>query len=535
MSELAIFQQFGKGSQLHAVQGSQCVIYTRVSTPDQTENLSLETQRKSCVEYAKKHNYTIVESFGGTHESAANDERKEFTRMLDFVKKSRKRISHIIVYSLDRFSRNEHAIWLSAQLRKLNIEVISVTQPMDTTNPAGQMHQRLVMVFNQFENELRKQKCTAGMKEMLLRGDWPTKPPLGYDSIQKNGARTIVINATGKLLRHAFIWKHEEDLSHDAIRARLAQKGVVLCRQRITAVLRNPFYCGLLSHNMLDGAIVQGNHEPLISRELFLKVNGVMDTHTHGYSIQEENEHIPLKRFLLCEKCSKPLRGYIVKKKGIHYYKCCTIGCGTNRNAQVLNDRFAEALEAFKLDHDPELLHLIKQQTAATFNQYMQGYQDEAMILMQKQQELNKKIERLEERFIEEELTADLYNKYMAKYNEELNDIETAIAKASQVSNLQECVNLAVDFAVNIPKKWVLADYFTKQRIQNLLFPSGILYNKETDGCRTERVNSVFLYLAHCKQIVLKKQKDIVGFTMPLFDLNRSVAGAGLEPTTFGL
>jgi len=85
--------------------------------------------------------------------------------------------------------------------------------------------------------------------------------------------------------------------------------------------------------------------------------------------------------------------------------------------------------------------------------------------LIQKQQELKKKIERLEERFIEEELTAELYNKYTTKFNEELDEIETAIAKTSQVSNLRECVNLAVDLAVNIPKKWVLADYFSKQTL----------------------------------------------------------------------
>lgn len=106
------------------------------------------------------------------------------------------------------------------------------------------------------------------------------------------------------------------------------------------------------------------------------------------------------------DKCNKPLRGYIVKKKNIHYYKCCTIGYGTNCNAQVLNNRFAEALEMFQLDHVPEALHLIKQQTVATFNQYMQGRQDEHMMLVQKQHELHKKVERLEERFIEEELTA---------------------------------------------------------------------------------------------------------------------------------
>jgi site-specific DNA recombinase len=74
------------------------------------------------------------------------------------------------------FSRNDNAIWLSNELRKLGIEIISVSQPIDTTNPAGKMQQRILFLFGQFDSELRKQKCVAGMKEMLLRGDWPTNP-----------------------------------------------------------------------------------------------------------------------------------------------------------------------------------------------------------------------------------------------------------------------------------------------------------------------------------------------------------------------
>lgn len=57
--------------------------------------------------------------------------------MLSYVKKSRAKVSHILVYSLERFSRNDNSIWLSNQLRKLGIEIISVTQPIDTSNPSG--------------------------------------------------------------------------------------------------------------------------------------------------------------------------------------------------------------------------------------------------------------------------------------------------------------------------------------------------------------------------------------------------------------
>ena len=46
----------------------------------------------------------VVADFGGTFESAKSDERKEFQKMLTYVKRN-KEIDAIIVYSYDRFSR----------------------------------------------------------------------------------------------------------------------------------------------------------------------------------------------------------------------------------------------------------------------------------------------------------------------------------------------------------------------------------------------------------------------------------------------
>src|SRR4029453_383267 len=84
-----------------------CVIYTRVSTKEQADNnMSLETQKKACEQYAAKQGYRTLGYFGGTYESAKTDERKQFNAMLSFVKKSKEKIAHIIVYSVDRFSRS---------------------------------------------------------------------------------------------------------------------------------------------------------------------------------------------------------------------------------------------------------------------------------------------------------------------------------------------------------------------------------------------------------------------------------------------
>ena len=129
-----MFSKWAKRSAITLVtgKGKQALIYTRVSSKEQADkNLSLDFQRKIIDEYAQKNDFTILNYFGGTYESAKTDGRKEFLRMLDFIKKNKGKITHILVYTLDRFSRTGGgAIKLAQDLReKYGVSVFAVTQP----------------------------------------------------------------------------------------------------------------------------------------------------------------------------------------------------------------------------------------------------------------------------------------------------------------------------------------------------------------------------------------------------------------------
>jgi DNA invertase Pin-like site-specific DNA recombinase len=98
-------KEFKKFSPERKVLGGNknAIIYTRVSTKEQADtNTSLGTQKKYCENYAKTNGFNVVAYFGGTHESAKSDDRKEFKRMLKYAKQSGS-IGFIIVYSFDRF------------------------------------------------------------------------------------------------------------------------------------------------------------------------------------------------------------------------------------------------------------------------------------------------------------------------------------------------------------------------------------------------------------------------------------------------
>ena len=93
MDETLELKSFAKGQKKkEEIKGGNAIIYTRVSSSEQVDGQSLEVQQDKCREYAQSHSYTIMAEFGGTYESAKSDkERKEFNRMLGFIKKSNKK------------------------------------------------------------------------------------------------------------------------------------------------------------------------------------------------------------------------------------------------------------------------------------------------------------------------------------------------------------------------------------------------------------------------------------------------------------
>lgn len=532
--DIKLFSPFAKGGLQKALAStSNAVIYTRVSSKEQAEkNMSLETQLKYCKNFADNKSLNVLEYFGGTYESAMTDERKEFNRMLAFIKKSKEPVSYIIVYSVDRFSRSgENAIYISSNLKKQGVIVMSVTQPTDTSTSSGSLQQNIQFIFSQYENDLRKEKCYAGVKERLLRGLWVGCAPIGFDQYSKGKEQIIKVNEKGKLLKKAFEWKAEQKMTNVEILSRLKTLGLTINKQRLSDIFRNPFYCGIISHNALDGQLVEGKHEKLVSRELFLKANEIVISNQHKWKHEGNDPEISLKRFIKCDICHTPFAGYLVKKKGLYYYKCNKTGCKCNRSAKAVNAEFYELLKGLAI-HE-ELKEIIEDLTVEAIQLLNKSVFENKEVLEGKLKEANQKLELLHEKFIIGDIQRDVYERFQVKYKEEIAQINNELGKTSiNLSNLDKKIKSVTYIACNIHNVWNLADFREKEMLQNLSFPEGIFYNVKNGGYRTERANSILEIMRSISDGLVKKNGDK---KVTNFDLSPLVAGTGLEPVIFGL
>jgi DNA invertase Pin-like site-specific DNA recombinase len=455
MGTIELFKKFAPKENNFA-QKTNAIIYTRVSTKDQAEtNTSLETQKKHCEFYAKNHGMTVVGYFGGTHESAKNDDRKEFKRMLKFAKQSSS-VGHIIVYSYDRFSRTgTEAAQIIKNLLPYGIRVNAVTQEVDVSSASGKLHQSMLLIFSEFDNNIRKDKTITAMTDLLRKGYWLWTPPRGYtnnNKYQKAAEWKIEINEEGKLLKKAFQWKVNGAYSNAEICRKLSTMGMNLDERRLLEIFQNPFYAGILTTRLLPGEPVEGKHPKIVSQADFLKINNCQSNHPEKHT--QENDELPLKQFTLCSACNTPLTGFEVKAKRLYYYKCRTKGCNCNKSAKQMHNQFQDELKSLQVDS--KYLDIIRDVMIYTYDSVTHEIRDKETYVKKKLTELKNKLSTIEERYAIGEIDREIYQKFAPKYNSEIQQLEDEITNSTfSSSNLDFAIKKALDLSTKLSEIWL--------------------------------------------------------------------------------
>ena len=529
MNNLEAFKQFVPTINLN-LNRQKAVIYTRVSTREQADtNTSLETQKKYCENYAKSLGLDVIGYFGGTYESAKSDDRKEFQKLLRYVKQS-STVGYIIVYSYDRFSRTgSSASQITSELSKHGIQVKAVSQEVDTKSASGKFQQNLFYLFSQFDNELRKDKTITAMTELLRQGYWLWTPPIGYENKNKYHKAVewnIVINEDGELLKKAFKWKAQNKYSNAEISRKLKVLGLDINDKRIHDLFKNPFYCGIMITKMLPGEVLEGKHEPIVSKADFLKIHSRERIEIKEY--EKDSIDLPLKHSVFCHVCKGPLTGFLVKKKGLYYYKCRTKGCNCSKSAIKLHDEFAEELSKYEIPKKfSEEMKLVMEYT---FTELTKETTSSTTVSKKKSSETKKKINILEERFALGEINQEIYTKFRHKYQEEINSINENLEEdLFSSSNLQKAIKKAITYSSNLSKIWVSGSLNQKVKLQNLVFPSGFGYDKQNNKVQTFQTNSIFV-LNHSLSGKYTELKN--GNSINFDQISALVTATGFKPVT---
>ena len=484
-------QPFAKGRRTELKKGGRAVIYQRVSSKEQEFGFSPEVQIEVCRKWADRNGYEVVKSFEGEYESAKSDvNRKRFKQMLDFVKDRKNKIDAVIVYSTSRFSRTGvESFSIVEELKKKGITVFSATSSYDARTPDGEMMQGYELVQARHDNAVKSQAVKDASEKALRSGRWITRVPIGYDMVTTRKEQTISVNTQGVLIRKAFKMKADENLTNEEVRVRMKNMGLNFDKQKWSRIFSNIFYAGYFSHPFLQGDIIKGPHEPLVSLENFFKVNNItMKTHSRGYETKTDKEYAPLLCSIRCPVCGHNLTASVSTKlrklygREVGYYVCCRKNCKCNVSAKKANADFEQLLDGVSL---PEgMVEMLEAQLRKAFPILNRDGHDEVAAIKANLTKKENEIERVEFNFA---TAATLKAQEVCLRQLEKLEAERAAIKAQldekdrEILNLGNYIKLGLELRRNILKLWQLSSLSQKRHIQNLVFPDGLVWDKKND------------------------------------------------------
>ena len=313
----------------------RCAIYTRKSTEeglDQAYN-SLNAQREACEAYVMSQageGWSILPTLyddGGF--SGGNLDRPALQTLLADIDKGL--VDVVVVYKIDRLTRAlTDFARLVERFDKRNVSFVSVTQAFSTTTSMGRLTLNVLLSFAQFERELTteriRDKFAASRRRGIFMGG---NPPLGYDPKD----RKLVINEQeAETVRFIFsrylelksAGKLRADLEQQNIRSKLwtsakgnTKSGGSWYVGSLTHFLRNRVYVGDAVHK---DEVFPGEHEPIISRELFDQVQTQLDTNRVNYRKKTTIESANLLTGLIFDDRGNSMSPKTARKPGNKAY-----------------------------------------------------------------------------------------------------------------------------------------------------------------------------------------------------------------------
>jgi len=234
----------------------------------------------------------------------------------------------ILVHKIDRLSRNmEDHVAIKAVLKRANAQLVSVVENIEDS-ASGRFVEGIHALMAEFYSANLATEIKKGMEQKVKQGGWPHQAPVGYKNIREGKreiAKVIIDPDAGPHVKEAFELYSTGNYSLEDMRDFLFDRGIrsqkdenkPITISTVNRVFANPFFIGIVTWS---GVQAKGNHEPLIDKETFNKVQEVTMMRNFAGERKRKHPHF-LKGTLFCGECGSRLS--IVKAKGKYNYFYC--------------------------------------------------------------------------------------------------------------------------------------------------------------------------------------------------------------------
>jgi site-specific DNA recombinase len=237
-------------------------LYARVSTLQQEQEATIESQVAALETYAQEHGYQLQTDFFFLDQgvSGAKLARPALDRLRDLATEGA--FSTVLCLSPDRLARQYAHQWvLLDELQRVGVQVIFSNQPDVSQDPQGQLFLGIQGLFAEYERAMITERLRRGKLYRIRQGQLlHPNPPYGYRYIpigEVNGGRWVINEVEAEVVRQVYDWyTASEQLTLTKIVDQLRALGAAApARGRqwtystVQAILTQPAYTGHSHYN----------------------------------------------------------------------------------------------------------------------------------------------------------------------------------------------------------------------------------------------------------------------------------------------
>lgn len=331
-------------------------LYARKSTEsEERQILSIDSQIKEMLALADREGLEIVAMKRESHSAKETGQRPIFNEIVQEIHGGK--YNGILTWAPDRISRNAGDLGRVVDLMDAGkLHEIRTFSQRFTNNPNEKFLLMILGSQAKLENDNRGVNVKRGIRTRCEMGLWPTTPPTGYltQKLMDRKCQVIVDPARGHVIKKIF-----EKMAYDKWSGRKIHQWLKfelnfmtvgnknLALGNIYRILQNSFYYGVFEYPFNSGNWYQGKHEPLISKELFNKVQEQLKRD----KISRQSHEFAFTKLMVCGLCGSGISAeekYKQLKDGTTA-KYIYYGCGRSKDRNCKNPymREEELVEQF--------------------------------------------------------------------------------------------------------------------------------------------------------------------------------------------
>lgn len=495
----------------------RAIRYLRFSQLGQS-NGSIERQELYTDQWIKSNNIELVDTFIDRGKSAKTFDRPDFIKLQEFISIHFKNVDYLLVDQLDRFSRNagEAMSMVKTLQRKYGIQIVSVTEGItfDYETPGSFFRAGLQLLLAEEDNINRSVKIRGGLYTARAKeGRFVhNSPPFGYRKEGERKERGLVVEEKeAKIVKFIFdIYLRDTPLY--IIKEKARELGFNRSgNSAIERILVNPTYAGLLHVEAFKehpGGLFPGIHEPIIDITTWQMVQSKMKKPEKVKTVLDDR--IPLRGILKCH-CGNVLTGAPSRGKSgkyFYYYKC---RCPKHNNISALKAH-TQLLGALKLmSISDKMLKDIKNGCTLSVEKEIKSNREKLILKKEELVDTEAKLHTLEEKWINNEISRETYDRWYATYNYSSLSLKGAIQRlTSNVGDVYKILQKNMDLLTDIPRVYSRSTTLQKREFISMVFDTNLYYEKGV--YRTPTMPSIFshnmLLMKDEGYLIYEKKRD---------------------------